>query len=181
MNTRVIVGVVAGCFLGASVVGYSAAIGLPYTFSSGSPIKASEVNANFKSLSDRLDKLEGNTTVAADLVGTYIVNDLQSELHGDGTSSGEVDSYQHGGGKVVFNADGTGSFNAPESGYGLNAGTQTIWSKSTSLSGSWSYANGSVSFLGGNFTVVPGGKLLIRSSTNPADGTTVLIILTKIS
>lgn len=54
MNKKVIIGTLMGCLFGATV-GYSASvINLPHTFTAGTPIKASEVNANFAALAQEI-------------------------------------------------------------------------------------------------------------------------------
>lgn len=61
MNKKIIVGTLAGCIFGATV-GYSASVvSLPHTFTAGTPIKASEVNANFSALSQEISNLKNIT------------------------------------------------------------------------------------------------------------------------
>ena len=90
----------------------SAQVSVPNTFAAGTPARAAEVNANFQalvtamnSLSTRVSKLEGNI-VSSDLVGTYTVNQFQTELGASSsTSAGRVAVYT-GGGTVTFAVDG---------------------------------------------------------------------------
>jgi type VI protein secretion system component Hcp len=49
----------------------SGALSLPFTFTSGSPIRASEVNANFEALRAKLDAVQG--TAALPVVGTLTI------------------------------------------------------------------------------------------------------------
>lgn len=54
MNKKIIVGTLLGCIFGATV-GYSASVvSLPNTFTAGTAIKASEVNANFSALAQEI-------------------------------------------------------------------------------------------------------------------------------
>lgn len=60
MNKKIIVGSLVGCVFGATV-GYSASVvSLPHTFVSGTPIKASEVNANFSALAHDISTLDSS-------------------------------------------------------------------------------------------------------------------------
>ena len=58
---------VGAVFVPAAVMGAST---LPFTFSSGTPIRAAEVNANFDALQTKLDALSGQGSVAAPVIGT---------------------------------------------------------------------------------------------------------------
>ena len=61
-NKKIIIGSVMGCILGATV-GYSASVvSLPHTFTAGTPIKASEVNANFSALAQEISKIKTATS-----------------------------------------------------------------------------------------------------------------------
>ena len=57
MNKKIVIGTLMGCLFGATV-GYSASvINVPHTFTAGTSIKASEVNANFVALSQRISDI----------------------------------------------------------------------------------------------------------------------------
>jgi hypothetical protein len=170
----------------------SAQVSVPNTFTAGTPARAADVNANFQALvtavntlSSRVSKLEGQIT-SADLVGTYAVNQFQSELGGG--ASGRVAVYT-GGGTVTFAAGGTGTVSGnTELGHQLNlpGGTLTAINRpQADFSINWSFSNGTVTVTftqGSNtFSVVAGGRLLIATSTNPADGTNVILLLTRIN
>lgn len=175
----------------------SAQVTVPNTFAAGAPARAADVNANFQALvtginalSSRVSKLEGQIT-SSDLVGTYTINQFQSELGGG--ASVRVAVYT-GGGTVTFAADGTGTLSGNSTlGHQLNlpAGTLTAFNSPqlTTQSLSWSLTNGTViaSFTYGavtksfTFSVVAGGRLLVNTSANPADGTTTLVLLTRIN
>ena len=61
MNKKIIIGTLIGCLFGATV-GYSASVvNLPHTFTAGTSIKASEVNANFAALSQEISNLKSTT------------------------------------------------------------------------------------------------------------------------
>ena len=44
----------------------------------------------------------------------------------------------------------------------------------------WNYANGAVTGLGFALSVAAGGRVLVGTGSNPADGTTTIIILTRL-
>lgn len=167
----------------------SAQVTVPNTFAAGAPARAADVNANFQALvtginalSSRVSKLEGQIT-SSDLVGTYAVNQFQSELGGG--ASERVAIYT-GGGTVTLAVNGTGTLSGnTELGHQLNllGGTLTAINRpqTTAASFSWSLTNGTVAALGGTFSIVAGGRLLVRTSANPVDGTNVLILLTRIN
>jgi type VI protein secretion system component Hcp len=60
-------------FVPAAVMGAGT---LPFTFSSGTPIRAAEVNANFDALQTKLDALSGQGSVAAPVIGTLTLSGL---------------------------------------------------------------------------------------------------------
>lgn len=167
----------------------SAQVSVPNTFAAGTPARAAEVNANFQalvtamnSLSTRVSKLEGNI-VSSDLVGTYTVNQFQTELGASSsTSAGRVAVYT-GGGTVTFAVDGSATWSGQtELGHQLNLPSLTLTAinnpQATSTT-TWSYSGGKVTFFGTTFTVVSGGRLLITTSVNPLDGTNILLLLTR--
>lgn len=164
----------------------SAQVSVPNTFAAGAPARAADVNANFQALvtainalTTRVSKLEGSI-VSADLVGTYALNRFQSELGGG--ASQRVAVYT-GDGTVTFAAGGGASISGnTELGHQLNlpSGTLTAINRpQASGTSTWSYAGGRVTVLGVSFAVADGGRLLIATSVNPADGTNVLLLLTR--
>lgn len=169
----------------------SAQTKVPNTFLPGTPAKAADVNANFQALAtainalaSRVDKLEGNIT-QADLAGTYTVNGFQTEFNGG--DFGRVNNYVYLG-TMTLAADGTGSYSLTESGsrlfLTLDAGklkgaVSTYANPPGGSNFNWSYSNNVMTALGATLTVVAGGRLLIRTSNNPADYTQVLLLLTR--
>lgn len=164
----------------------SAQISVPNTFAAGDPARAADVNDNFQALvteinalSSRVTKLEGQVT-SSDLVGTYTINQFQSEL-GDG---GHVAAYT-GGGTVTLAADGTGTISGnTELGYQLSVpgGSLTAIDRPQATeSFSWSLTDGTLTAFGGTFSVAVGGRLLVRTSANPVDGTNVILLLTRVN
>jgi len=104
----------------------SAATAVPYTFTSGTAAKSTEVNANFQALataintlSTRVDALDGTTQITdADLVGTYTFTAFFTQVFkgvqnqgGGGTSGITYDSVATGSvtETITINAGGTGT------------------------------------------------------------------------
>lgn len=64
MNKKVIIGTLMGCLFGATV-GYSASVvSLPHTFTAGTSIKASEVNANFSALAQEIASVKSSLSLS---------------------------------------------------------------------------------------------------------------------
>lgn len=64
MNKKIIVGTLLGCLFGATV-GYSASVvTLPHTFTAGTAIKASEVNANFSALAQEIASIKDSVSLS---------------------------------------------------------------------------------------------------------------------
>lgn len=165
----------------------SAQVSVPNTFAAGTPARAADVNANFQALvnavnglTSRVSKLEGQVT-AADLAGTYAIHQFQTEL-GGGVSQ-RVAVYTSSAATLTLAADGTGSVSSVATqGHQLNLPSGSLLPRSdTDPAGSlaWTLAGGTVNMLGGTFSVANGGRLLIRTSANPADGTNVLLLLVR--
>ena len=181
--------VLAGTFAAIIFSGSaSAQVTVPYTFTAGAPARAAEVNADFQALvtainglGTRVSKLEGNL-VAADFVGTYTLNRFQTELGGG--ASAYVAVYTAGG-TITLAADGTATTTGTgEQGHQLNVVTRALTPFNTppdTGSVTWSYSGGRVTVptYGISFAVADGGRLLIATSVNPADGTNVLLLLTR--
>ena len=172
------------------IVSCSAALAqvtVPNTFAAGAPARAADVNANFQalvtainSLGTRVSKLEGQIA-SSDLVGTYAINRFQSEL--GGVPSQRVAMYTSEG-TANFAADGTCTLlGTTERGHQLNlpGGALSAFNgaQTGSLPCTWTFSGGKITAIGGTFSVVAGGRLLIRTSANPADGTNVLVLLTR--
>lgn len=168
----------------------SAQVTVPNTFSAGAPARAADVNANFQALATavnglagRVARLEGQVT-AADLVGTYTINYFQTEMVGAGGNS-HVASYAAGG-TATLAANGVATLSPiTEVGHQLNftaggGGSRTPINR-TDTGGvvSWSLSGGTVRMFDRNFTIADGGRLLILTTSNPADGSTVLFLLTR--
>lgn len=167
----------------------SAQTTVPNTFTAGTAAKAAEVNANFQALATainalatRVARLDGPPT-AAGLAGTYAVNGIQTELV-PGSGSGRVIVYTYEG-TATFAANGTGTFSLNSKGHNLlfTSPLTTTRSAVNSSTGAtpftWSLAGNTLTALDGAFSIVSGGQLLIRSTVNPADGTNVLLLLSR--
>ncbi len=95
MNKKIVIGTLMGCLFGATV-GYSASvINVPHTFTAGTSIKASEVNANFVALSQRISDIniksgvnfnrsssfsEDNITPVSASIGTIVTSGSKSYI-----------------------------------------------------------------------------------------------------
>jgi hypothetical protein len=170
------------CFCSAA----SAQVSVPYVFGAGTPARAAEINANFSalvtginSLYSRVSKLEGQIT-AADLVGSYTLNQFQTELGGG--ASARVAVYT-GGGTITLASDSTGTISGnTEKGHQLNLPGLSLTGLNRPQAAdafSWSYGSGTATIFGMNFSAVAGGRLLIGTSANVADGTNVILLLTR--
>lgn len=180
--------------LAASSISVSAQVTVPNTFTAGAPAKAAEVNANFQALASaintltaRVAKLDGQA-VAADLVGTYAVNGIQTGLT-PGTGGGHVSAVTYQG-TITLAANGTGTNAAQSTGSDLllNIPLTTLTATTTAINNgpdtpsfTWSLSNNTVTALGANFTVVAGGRMLVRSTSNQANGGSVLLLLTRVN
>ncbi|GCL64252.1 hypothetical protein [Pseudaquabacterium pictum] len=166
----------------------SAQVTVPNTFVAGAPARAADVNANFQalatainSLAARVAKTEGQL-VAADLAGSYTLSRFQTEM-GTGTNSGWVASYVSGG-TLTLAANGSATLSGmTESGSQVDfpSGTRRALNRTDApASFSWSLSGGKVVLPdGGSLSVADGGRLLISTSANTADGTTVLLLFVR--
>ena len=144
------------------------------------------LTSDLAALAARVAKLEGQI-VATDLVGTYALRGFQIELSGGAGRPAQVSSYVFTA-TVTLNADGTVSFIAtPENGNSLSLTTPpsvSIFQGNGGGSGTstWAYVNGSVTVEGGTppLSVAAGGRVLVGVSANHADGTNVILILTRL-
>ena len=186
VNIRLLV-VTLCVFLSAAV---NAQVTVPNTFTAGTPAKASEVNANFQalvtavnSLTARVGKLEGQVT-AADLAGTYSLHQFQTEL-GGGVAQRVATYTSNGTATVTLAANGAVTISSVTSqGHQLNlpGGTLTaINANEPAGNSTWALVSGRVTLLGNEFSISDGGRLLIRTSANAADGTNVLLLLVRMN
>src|SRR3954471_16058704 len=117
------------------------------------PPTVQSLASDLAALTARLAKLEGQI-VAADLVGSYTLTGFQIELSGGAGRAPQVASYVFAG-TFTLNADGAASFIALSE----NGNTLAITvPPSVSIfkgngggsgNGTWTYANGSITFDGG--------------------------------
>lgn len=68
-SMRQVVGLLTGVFFGITVIAY-AAVNIPYSFTSGNPIRASEMNDNFTAVKNAVDALETKTATLEGKVTT---------------------------------------------------------------------------------------------------------------
>ena len=161
---------------------------LPYTFSSTAPVRGAPLQADLNvlvtainNLAGRVSKLEGTIT-EADLVGNYTFDGFQTELATD-----HVSNYvYHGTATLAANHDLT--LSTPENGTQLNFGTSNTTAVINRPAGpteeflaTWSFSGGVLTVDGhpGALAVVAGGRLLVGVTSNPLDGTQVLLLLTR--
>lgn len=158
---------------------------LPYTFTKNSDIKPASLQADFNvsltainGLSARVSKLEGNIT-AADLVGTYAIHGFQTEL-----APNYVSNYLEQG-IATLAADGSLTISGnTEKGWQLRLDTTprttlVINNPPEPFASTWSYSDGTVNTPEISLSVVAGGRLLVGVTTNPTDGTQVIILATR--
>jgi len=163
----------------------SAQVTVPNTFVAGAAARAADVNANFQALATainglaaRVAKTEGQV-VMADLVGTYALSRMQTEI-----GVGRVANYISGG-TLTMAANGTATLSGlTERGNQLNlVGTGsliTISRTDPAVNLTWSYTGGKVVFDGVTpLSVADGGRLLISTQSNTADGTAVLLLFVR--
>ena len=140
--------IVAAVLVSAAVV-YAASV--PYTFSSGTVAKSSEVNANFQALADAMNNRTSATL--ANMAGTWNYRSAGSFL--DALNGNRLCTNSHTG-TLTLNADGTWSDNqADTNNYCQGGGVQTntgatftgTWTVSANGSGTITYGGGySLSF-----------------------------------
>jgi hypothetical protein len=110
---------------------------------------------------------------------------FQSELRAAGAGiPTQVASYAFVG-TVVLAADGAGSFSGSENGHRLIFGSpnslvpHNVPPETQPLA--WTYADGTLTVPGGfQVRVAAGGRVLVGAAANPADGTNVLMIFTRL-
>jgi len=152
---------IALCTLGNTAV---AQVTVPHTFTSGTPARADEVNANFQALvnainalGERVDKLEGPLT-AADIAGTYHMENLQI---GVDAPSGDTEVIAYRG---PFTLAANGTFTTTFTGRAHSDAGPT--NDDGAITGTWTFANGVVTAsvpgdLDVNLYPVAGGQLLV--------------------
>jgi hypothetical protein len=158
-------------------------VAVPFTFQSGQPARAADVNANFatlvaavNSLSAKLDKTS-SFPGAADIPGTYKIVGTKTILR---NLTSEVKSIT---GSLVLSSDNTASVTTTETGY--TNGTGIVESTPTSTSNSiasWAVTNGALNITANGITTTwlsGGSKTFV--STNSADGdhSTSLLVLIR--
>ena len=157
---------------------------VPFTFSAGSPARASEVNSNFQALVDginsltaRVAKLEGQIT-RADLVGTYRMIGLFIEL----IPTDKIGTIAHDD-TLTLAADGTYSGVLNGNGFAMNipAGPRVPNTDIGPISGTWTFTANSVVLTGplsGSFAHAAGGRILVNSGFD-SNGVTDMFILLR--
>lgn len=146
-----------------------------------------ELAADIQALKERVRKLEGHLT-RDEVVGSYVFRSLQTALITN-TNQPTVGRLEHlaAEGGVELNANGTFTLNLRESGFNAIWQVPTLRNRVDKLdtgSGTWTYQNGVISMTFDGGEVVPfagavGGRLFLRAESNPADGTTTIVLLVK--
>jgi len=148
-----------------------------------------DLAAELKELKERVRKLEGRLT-SEEVAGSYVFRSSQAALiTNNNNTSTIVGRLEHlsATGDLELNANGTFSFLVRENGF------NAIWSfptnrervdRADSGSGTWTYIGGLLRLdLGGGDVVVfgggVGGRLFLWVGSNPADGTTTHVTLTR--
>jgi hypothetical protein len=122
---------------------------VPHTFTSGTPARATEVNANFQALATaidtlaaRLDKLEGGPVTEADIVGgTYKASNLQIGIDHVAAGPAHIEAISYEG-TITFAADHTFSFTF--TGQQNDSGGPTL--EDATVSGTWTLADNDLTF-----------------------------------
>jgi len=157
---------------------------VPFTFSAGSPARASEVNGNFQALVNaingltaRVAKLEGQIT-AADLEGSYTLEGLQIGL----ITNDKVETISYTG-TLILAANRTYSLTVVGNGFDLPIpGTRVQHQDIGTLSGAWSLTANSVALTGdvtAQLVHAAGGRVLVNSAFGNSDGSTNLFIFVR--
>jgi hypothetical protein len=158
------------------------------------------LTARVTTLENDVAKLNGQIT-ADELVGTYTVTSFETEMSvglmtTPGPSFGLNVAPSTGVsvfvGTATLAADGTLSLSLTQTGntlaydtivQGVPAWNLVPGSHSGVETGTWTYANGTVTFGGASLSVAAGGRLLIfanSSNPNPSHGNSQLVILTRL-
>jgi hypothetical protein len=145
-----------------------------------------QLSAAVTDLQTRMAKLEGQIT-AADLAGTYRFTAIQMELDG-GAGNTSVSSYVFHA-TVQFAANGTYTY-TPTSGEDGNAlrfftvppsVVPFVGSGVSSGAGTWTYAAGAITVDSGLvLDVGAGGRVLVGTAFGHSDGTTNIIVITRL-
>jgi hypothetical protein len=152
------------------------------------PAHAQDLDARVAALENAVAKLNGQIT-ADDLVGTYAIHVLESEMHAPSSPGGfptQVSSYVTAG-TVVLAADFTVTLNGTTSGNTLfffppDGPSLAPIDGSPNLTGNWMYTDGTLTISGGAppLSVAAGGRVLIGTAADHDSGHDVLLILTRL-
>ncbi len=102
-SLRQVIGMLTLVIVGISVLTY-AAVTIPYTFTSGTTAKSSEVNANFQAIATAMNN---RTSAISNMAGTWNYTSTKSQLNSSPPSAALC--VTTGKGTITLNADGTGS------------------------------------------------------------------------